>query len=81
MKTILSKSVTVKKCVTINGFEIINICIIPNLSASVYLFLYLDDDNIIEKKIILIDDDYLNYVDDSYLFNYIIDRIEKIYNN
>ena len=81
MKIDLKKNITIIKKSIIEAFEISNVMIIPNTSATISIFVYCDDNTLQERIFMLIGKNYDDYVDDTYLYNYIQTNIEEIFNN
>ena len=62
---------------------ILTISFLIEFDCKIKLFeiLLLSDTETIEKNFILIDDDYLKWDNDNYLYSYINNNIERIFNN
>ena len=80
MKVNLKQNITIIKKSIVEAFEINSVMIIPNTSATISIFIYCDDNTLQEKTFMLIGKSYDDYVDDNYLFNYIQNNIEQIFN-
>ena len=52
-----------------------------NVSGHIYIMIFYNDTETIEKNFILIDDEYLKWSSDDYLYEYINNNIQKIFNN
>ena len=81
MRTILENSIIFQEQIEIIEYQIITVTIVPNTSVTVYLYLFGKNNKIYERLLIIDGQEYLNYTDDSYLYNYINKNIENIYNN
>ena len=81
MKVNLTQNITIIKKSILLGYEINTITLLPNTSATISIFVYCDDNTLQERTFMLIGKAYDDYVDDNYLFNYIQNNIEEIFNN
>ena len=52
-----------------------------NVSGHIYIMIFYNDTETIEKNFILIGQDYTDWNTDDYLYSYINDNIEFIFNN
>ena len=81
MRTILENSIIFQEQIEIIEYQIITVTIVPNTSVSIYLYLFGKNNKIYERLLIIDGELYLQYTDDSFLYNYINKNIENIYNN
>ena len=77
----LDNQVIINKQYLINSYEILYINLKLNTSASIYIMIFYNDTESIEKKFTLIDEDYTDWINDDYLYEYINTNIVKIFNN
>ena len=77
----LTDEIIIKKQYIIQSYEILYINLKLNVSGHIYIMIFYNDTETIEKNFILIDDDYLKWDNDNYLYSYINNNIEKIFNN
>lgn len=72
--------ITITTVKTINNFEILNIEVILNSRATLYVYLKNDDDVVLGEHITIEGDDYANWgSDDSYITNYVKNYITSKY--
>ena len=81
MRTILENSIIFQEQIEIIEYQIITVTIVPNTSVTVYLYLFGKNNKLYERLLIIDGELYLQYTDDSFLYNYINKNIENIYNN
>ena len=77
----LDNQVIINKQYIIQSYEILYINLKLNLSGHIYIMIFFNDTFSIEKNFILIGDEYSKWINDDYLYTYINDNIEKIFNN
>ena len=77
----LNNELIITKQYIIQSYEILYINLKLNLSGHIYIMIFYNDNFSIEKNFILIDDDYLKWSNDDYLYEYINTNIVKIFNN
>ena len=77
----LDNQVIINKQYLINSYEISYINLKLNTSASIYIMIFYNDTESIEKKFTLIDEDYTDWINDDYLYESINTNIVKIFNN
>ena len=72
--------ITITTVKTINNFEILNIEVILNSRATLYVYLKNDDDVVLGEHITIEGDDYANWgSDDEYIFDYVKNYITSKY--
>ena len=77
----LNNEIIITKQYIIQSYEILYINLKLNISGHIYIMIFYNDTETIEKNFILIDDDYLKWDNDDYLYSYINNNIERIFNN
>ena len=77
----LDNELIITKQFVIQSYEILYVNLKLNESASIYIMIFYNNNQTIEKKFILIGDDYSNWTNDDYLYDYINTNIVKIFNN
>ena len=77
----LENQIIVTKKYVIQSYEILYINLKLNISGHIYIMIFHNDTETIEKNFTLIGDDYTNWSSDDYLYTYINDNIVKIFNN
>ena len=77
----LNSEIIITKKYIIQSYEILYINLKLNVSGHIYIMIFYNDTETIEKKFILIGQDYTDWNTDDYLYSYINDNIEKIFNN
>ena len=77
----LNNEIIINKQYIIQSYEILYINLKLNVSGHIYIMIFYNDTETIEKNFILIDDDYLKWSSDDHLYEYINTHIEKIFNN
>ena len=69
------------KSYNINYYQITNITIIPNLSAKLEILFFSIDNQIYSRNYTLENDEYSDWQTDGYLNEFIINNLNKIFNN
>lgn len=69
------------KSYNINYYQITNITIIPNLSAKLEILFFSIDNQIFSRNYTLENDEYSDWQTDDYLKEFIINNLNKIFNN
>ena len=77
----LDNELIITKQYVIQSYEILYINLKLNESASIYIMIFYNNNETVEKNFNLIDEEYLKWVSDDYLYSYINDNIAKIFNN
>ena len=77
----LDNELIITKEYIIQSYEILYINLKLNESALIYIMLFFNDNETVEKNFLLINDDYTQWTTDDYLYTYINDNIERIFNN
>ena len=77
----LNNEIIITKQYIIQTYEILYINLKLNESALIYIMIFYNNNFSIEKNFILIDDEYLKWSSDDYLYEYINNNIQKIFNN
>ena len=77
----LNNEIIITKKYIIQSYEILYINLKLNESALIYIMIFYNNNFSIEKNFILIDDEYLKWSSDDYLYEYINNNIQKIFNN
>ena len=77
----LDNELIITKQYVIQSYEILYINLKLNESASIYIMIFYNNNETVEKNFNLIDEEYLKWVSDDYLYSYINDNIVKIFNN
>ena len=77
----LTDEIIIKKQYIIQSYEILYINLKLNVSGHIYIMIFYNDTETIEKNFILIGQDYTDWNTDDYLYSYINDNIERIFNN
>ena len=78
----LDNEIIITKNYVIHSYEILYINLKLNTSAHIYIMIFYNENQTIEKNFTLIDDDYSNWTSsDDYLYSYINNNIVKIFNN
>ena len=71
----LNSEIVINKQYIIQSYEILYINLKLNLSGHIYIMIFYNDNFSIEKNFVLIDDEYLRWSSDDYLYSYINDNI------
>ena len=77
----LNNEIIINKQYIIQSYEILYINLKLNVSGHIYIMIFYNDNETIEKDFILIGQDYTDWNTDDYLYSYINNNIEKIFNN
>ena len=77
----LNNEIIITKKYIIQSYEILYINLKLNVSGHIYIMIFYNDTETIEKNFILIGQDYTDWNTDDYLYSYINDNIERIFNN
>ena len=77
----LIDEIIITKQYIIQSYEILYINLKLNVSGHIYIMIFYNDTETIEKNFMLIDDEYLKWSSDDYLYEYINNNIQKIFNN
>ena len=77
----LNNEIIINKQYIIQSYEILYINLKLNVSGHIYIMIFYNDTETIEKNFMLIDDEYLKWSSDDYLYEYINTHIENIFNN
>ena len=77
----LNNEIIINKQYIIQSYEILYINLKLNESALIYIMIFYNNNQTIEKNFSLINDDYTQWTNDDYLYTYINTNIEKIFNN
>ena len=77
----LIDEIIITKQYIIQSYEILYINLKLNVSGHIYIMIFYNDTETIEKNFILIGQDYTDWNTDDYLYSYINDNIERIFNN
>ena len=77
----LNNELIISKQYIIQSYEILYINLKLNESALIYIMIFYNNNQTIEKNFSLINDDYIQWTNDDYLYTYINNNIEKIFNN
>lgn len=73
--------ITITTVKTINNFEIVNLEVVLNSRATLYVYLKNDNEVVLGEHITIEGDDYANWgSDDSYIINYVRNYILSKYN-
>lgn len=73
--------ITITTVKSINNFEIVNLEVVLNSKATLYVYLKNDDDVVLGEHIMIEGDDYANWgSDDGYVINYVKNYITTKYN-
>ena len=75
----LNNEIIINKQYIIQSYEILYINLKLNISGHIYIMIFYNDTETIEKNFILIDDDYFKWDNDDYLYEYINNNIQKIF--
>ena len=73
--------IIINKQYIIQSYEILYINLKLNVSGHIYIMIFYNDTESIEKNFMLIEDEYLKWSSDDYLYEYINNNIQKIFNN
>ena len=65
----------------IQSYEILYINLKLNESSTIYIMIFYNDNQIVERSFMLIGQDYTDWTTDDYLYSYVNTHIEKIFNN
>ena len=76
----LDNELIITKEYIIQSYEILYINLKLNVSGHIYIMIFYNDNETIEKDFMLIEDDYLKWDNDDYLYEYINNNIQKIFN-
>ena len=77
----LNNEIIINKQYIIQSYEILYINLKLNESALIYIMIFYNNNQSIEKKFSLINEDYTQWTNDDYLYEYINTNIQKIFNN
>ena len=77
----LNNEIIINKQYIIQSYEILYINLKLNVSGHIYIMIFYNNTESIEKIFILIDDDYSKWENDNYLYEYINNNIQNIFNN
>ena len=77
----LNNEIIISKQYIIQSYEILYINIKLNESALIYIMIFYNDNQTVEKNFILIGQDYTDWNTDDYLYEYINNNIQNIFNN
>ena len=77
----LIDEIIITKQYIIQSYEILYINLKLNVSGHIYFMIFYNDNETIEKDFMLIEDEYLKWSSDDYLYEYINNNIQKIFNN
>ena len=69
----------ITKIYNITHYEILNISITPNIKAKLELLFFCSNNSIYCKNYTLENEEYTNWVDDSYLDSFIVNNLSKIF--
>ena len=72
-------SLAVSESFTLLSFEIVNITVRPNISASVLITITASNTKLYDRVVFLEGDVYTAWTTDDYLFKYIQENIESIF--
>ena len=78
---IIEKQVQITKLYNIIAYEIQSITITPNTSALLEIMLFCDDNELFNKRYLLINKEYSDWTTDDYLDVFITGNLKKIFNN
>ena len=73
--------IIITKQYIIQAYEILYINLKLNVSGHIYIMIFYNDTETIEKNFILNGQDYTDWNTDDYLYSYINNNIERIFNN
>ena len=76
----LDNELIITKEYIIQSYEILYINLKLNVSGHIYIMIFYNDNETIEKDFMLIEDDYFKWDNDDYLYEYINNNIQKIFN-
>ena len=76
----LNNEIIITKQYIIQSYEILYINLKLNVSGHIYIMIFYNDNETIEKDFMLIEDDYFKWDNDDYLYEYINNNIQKIFN-
>ena len=77
----LNSEIIITKEFILQSYEILYINLKLNESASIYIMIFYNNDETVERSFTLSGDEYLKWENDEYLYSYINDNIERIFNN
>ena len=77
----LIDEIIITKQYIIQSYEILYINLKLNFSGHIYIMIFYNDTETIEKNFILIGQDYTDWNTDDYLYEYINNNIQNIFNN
>ena len=77
----LNNEIIITKKYIIQSYEILYINLKLNVSGHIYIMIFYNDTETIEKNFILIGQDYTDWNTDDYLYSYINNNIQIIFNN
>ena len=78
---ILENETIITKEYIIKSYEVLYVNLKLNESPNIYIMIFYDNTETIEKNFTLIVIDYQNWTSDNYLYEYINTNIVKIFNN
>ena len=71
----LNNEIIINKQYIIQSYEILYINLKLNVSGHIYIMIFYNDTETIEKNFMLIEDEYLKWDNDNYLYEYINSHI------
>ena len=77
----LNNEIIINKQYIIQEYEILYINLKLNESASIYIMIFYNNDETAERSFTLNGQDYLKWDNDDYLYEYINNNIQNIFNN
>ena len=81
VELINDKQVQINKIYNIIAYEIQSITITPNTSALLEIMLFCDDNELFNRRYLLIAKEYFDWQSDDYLDVFITGNLKKIFNN
>ena len=77
----LNNDIIIPKQYIIQSYEILYINLKLNESALIYIMIFYNDTETVERSFTLNGDEYLKWDNDNYLYEYININIQQIFNN
>ena len=77
----LNNDIIITKQYIIQSYEILYINLKLNESALIYIMIFYNDTETVERSFTLNGDEYLKWDNDNYLYEYININIQQIFNN
>ena len=77
----LNNEIIINKQYIIQSYEILYINLKLNESATIYIMIFYNNDETSERSFTLNGQDYTDWTTDDYLYTYINNNIQKIFNN